>query len=228
MQMNIVVGRRERLAIIELHRPAKRNALTRASIDELRRTFQDLASTDVAAVLLHGGDYFCSGFDLDELRVAPLPLDVWVEAHRALAAIAAPVVVCLRGGAINAGAALALGADLLVASDSSYLQIKEAEMDMTPLVNSAWLGANHSTAAAHRLALTCEKVYGPELLRLGVATEVVSDADAFERSLHLATRLSSYPGAASVRTKGVLTAARGGRGFEAALENVRGAELRSG
>ena len=222
MSANVLVERRGAVAEVVLHRPEQRNALSSATIDELARVFADLANSDVAAVLLHGGEFFCAGFDLKELATSPPPIGPWVRAHRAIAAIKAPVVGCVLGGAINAGAALALAADLLIVGEASYLQIKEAEMGMTPAVNAAWLAVRHAPGVGLKLALSCQPMFGPELLQRGLASEVVPDREALAHASSLVERLSAYPAAGASRAKGVLSAARGDRTrFFAALEAAR-------
>ncbi len=216
---SVSVERHGAVVEVELRRPERRNALTASSIAELTRIFRTLTSADVGAVLLHGGDFFSAGLDLSELADGPPPIEEWLGAHRALAAIEAPVVACLLGGAINAGAALVLAADLVVAGENSYLQIKEAEMGMVPTVNAAWLAIRHSSEVGLQLALSCQRVHGPELRRMRVATEVVADDEALTHTRQLVDRLSRYPQAGAARTKGILSAARGAReSFDTALD----------
>jgi enoyl-CoA hydratase/carnithine racemase len=207
------------VAELVLHRPARRNALTTQAIHELAEAFETLARSDVRAVVLHGGAFFCSGLDTEELATSGPPIEAWIAAHRALARLDAPIVACLAGGAINAGAALALAADLLVAGTASYLQIKEAALGMTPTVNAAWLALRHSAAVASQLALTCRRFSGPDLHRLGVAAEVVPDDEVVERGRSLAAELAAYPGGGAAGTKRVLRAVRSeGPRFDAAVE----------
>ena len=136
---------RDGVAIIELHRPHRKNAIVAPLLDELT-THVDAASTDdsIEVVLLCGaGGAFCSGLDLTEYNAEPPP--AWLPtasvsleaAHTALGACPQPVVVALERYAINGGAAFALAGDLVVAGRESWLQVGEARLGMNAPMNLA-------------------------------------------------------------------------------------------
>src|SRR5262245_21868064 len=60
----------ERWACIYLNRPARRNALNTALLNELRESLAELdANSEIRVVILTGeGKAFCSGLDLEELQ----------------------------------------------------------------------------------------------------------------------------------------------------------------
>ncbi len=60
-------------------------------------------------------------------------------------------------------------------------------------MNQAWLHLRHSPAVADRMTLLADRIPAPELLRLGVVTEVVADDDVLERANELADRIATYP-----------------------------------
>lgn len=221
----ILLERDGAVAEIVLNRPHRRNALTPQTMDLLAEALG--AVGDAGAVLIRGADgYFCSGLDLKELDTAHPPTDHWITAHSKLADLDVPVIAALTGGAINAGAALALACDLLVAGETAYVQVKEAEMGMTPPVNATWLGLRYPASVGLQLALSCRRFTGPELQRLGIALDVVPDADVVGHARDLARTLASYPNGGAARTKRSLRDARGETGrfpqlVEAALISRR-------
>lgn len=184
---------------IVLNRPARRNAiehtLAEGLIDAIARVQADEQSRVV--VLRGAGGAFCSGLDLKAFNETPRPDWVagfgarWRSMHVALAALDRILIVALERYAINGGAALALAGDLLVSGESAVLQVGEIHIGMAAPNNLAWLLMRHSEAVAARLALRGDKVPAAELLRLGVATEVVSDDKVLERCQALAAELAS-------------------------------------
>jgi 2-(1,2-epoxy-1,2-dihydrophenyl)acetyl-CoA isomerase len=205
----VSLRRRGSVAEVVLNRPERRNALSRKAIAELTAICRNLADGDMGAVLLRGEqDFFCAGLDTTEFDTAHPPIEDWIAAHCALAELDLPVVACLQGGAINAGAALALAADLIVAAESAYLQIMEASIGMVPTVNAAWLALRHPAAVALQLALPGQRTFAPELHRLGVVAQVAPDATALQQARELTARLALFPDRAAARTKRVLRAAR--------------------
>lgn len=214
----VLVERADGVAVLTLNRPARRNAVTVASVRELDAAVAAaLGDPDVGAVLLRGaGHCFCSGIDL---RAADTTADgaldpawsvrfhdAWLGLHRTIAAADRPVVAALERAAVNAGAALALSADLLVAGHTAFLQIAEVERDMVARINLAWLVARYGSARALDLALTGRRADGAELYRLGIAHAVVDDDAVDHTARGLATRLAGLPRTGVMRTKRLVRA----------------------
>lgn len=187
---------------IILSRPERKNSITPEVAEQLRDAIRT-ASHDATThcILLRGdGGAFCSGIDLavsgDGKKPGPMP--AWPEVHAALYASPVPVVVALQKYAINAGAALALAAQIVVAGESSFLQVGELAIGVAAPMCAAWLHLRHAPAVADRLVYLADRVSAPELLRLGVVTEVVPDADVVSRAEALADRIAGYPVAGRV------------------------------
>lgn len=222
----VLVERRGPVVEVVLNRPTRRNALTAAVMSSLAGAFGELAGSEVDAVLLRGaGGFFCSGIDVGEVEPADVSMQAWSAVHDALAVIDAPIVAAVEGGAINAGAALVLGCDLIVAGQNAYLQIMEATMGLTAPMNAAWLALRYPPAVGTQLALSCRRFKGPDLLRMGIALDVVPDDDVLEHARQLAARIASYPASAGRSTKQVLRHARGEVGrLSAAVVTTHGTD----
>lgn len=209
---------RQRVAIIELNRPDRKNAIIAPMLDQLTRHVNE-ASVDpeVGSVLVCGaGGAFCSGLDLKEYAAEPPPS--WLAtapesvraAHLAIATCPHPVVVALERYAINGGAAFALAGDLLVVGREAWLQVGEVRIGMNAPMNLAWLVARHPVSIGLQLTLTGRRFGGDELLRMNVAHEVVDDTDVRQRAEQLATEIASYPpGAAQALKASILRLADG-------------------
>lgn len=221
---SVVVKRHDAVAQIVLNRPLRRNALSLEAIERLHEAFRVVShDPTVGAVVLTGaGGYFCSGLDTKEIDPANGPIDAWFDVHDALDRIEVPVIAGVMGGAINAGAALALGSDLLVVGERSYLQVMEALLGVAAPVNAARLTLSYSAAFARQLMLSSRAFYGPDLLRLGVALDVVPDDEVESSSLRLAAEISAFPTRGATLAKQTLRdAAAGHVGFNATMNRVR-------
>jgi 2-(1,2-epoxy-1,2-dihydrophenyl)acetyl-CoA isomerase len=180
-----------------LNRPERKNAIVQGLAVALRDAIKT-ASTDpeVGAIVLRGaGGAFCSGMDLKvsgpDLKNEPVT--AWTEVHAALYRCPVPVVVALERFAINAGAALALGADLVVAGESSFLEVSEVRFGVAAPMCQAWLHLRHSPAVADRVTLLGDRIAAPEALRLGLVTEVVADDRVIDRARELAATIAGHP-----------------------------------
>lgn len=120
------------VAIVTLHRPAKRNALNIELVDGLRRFFSE-PPAGVRAVVLHGtGEHFCAGLDLSDIREQDATAGVFHSRrwHRAFAAIEEgdlPVVSALRGAVIGGGLELAAATHVRVAEPSAFYALPEGQ-----------------------------------------------------------------------------------------------------
>ncbi len=185
---------------VVLNRPHRRNALTAPLLDGLHEAI-DAAATDpeVHVVLLRGeGGALCAGVDLTEFGADPPPAwlpefrQKWVDLQVKLYQCPVAIVGALERFAINGGGPLASCCDLLIAGETAYLQVGEIRQNTSPAMNLAWLVLRHGEAVAARMALTGDKVMGPELYRLGIATEVVPDDQVLTRARELAASIASY------------------------------------
>jgi enoyl-CoA hydratase/carnithine racemase len=190
---------------ITLNRPARRNALTATAVASFDAILAGLGDEVAALVVRGAGGCFCSGIDLAELPREPAAADAWSlrwqSLHTRLATLDVPVVAALERAAVNAGAALALAADLVVTGETAFLQIMEVAKGMVPWANTAWLVAKHGTARTLDLTLTGRRVAGPELVRLGLAHRCVPDAEVVDSARQLATQLAEQPRDAVAATK---------------------------
>ncbi|MFZ9394101.1 MAG: enoyl-CoA hydratase/isomerase family protein, partial [Ilumatobacteraceae bacterium] len=160
---------------IVLNRPERKNSVTAELAEQLRDAFRSVgADPSAGCVVLHGADgVFCSGIDLKASGDGgkPGPIPAWTQVHAEIYRCPVPVVVALEKYAINAGAALVLAADIVVAGEGSFLQVSEMAMGLAAPMNQAWLHLRHSPAVADRLLLVADRVPAAELLRLAVVTE---------------------------------------------------------
>lgn len=117
----------DRIGVIRLNRPERKNPLTFDSYDELRNLFRALSgATDVDVVVFapNGGN-FCSGGDVHEI-IGPLigrPMAELLaftrltgDLVRAMIGCGKPVIAAVDGVAVGAGAIIAMAADLRLAT----------------------------------------------------------------------------------------------------------------
>lgn len=128
------------VAIWTIHRPERRNALSRDMFVELGRLAARAASdTELRAVVItaEGEEAFCSGADLKErillnAEQAREVLDRCRDAFDAIDSLPVPVVAALNGVALGGGLELALTADFRVAVESVVLGLPETGLGIIP------------------------------------------------------------------------------------------------
>lgn len=213
----VKIERREGWAEVILNRPQRKNALIGPLLERLTGTVRDLATDDsLAAIVFRGeGGAFCSGHDLKELQADPSPpwadslAAIFRETNIALFEFPKPIIGALEGFAINAGAALALSCDILIAGESAFLQVGEIQQGAGIANNAAWMRLRAGEAAASRVALYGGRTPAAELHRLGLAAEVVPDAEVVARTHAIAARLARFPAGSPTRIKADIRAQSG-------------------
>jgi enoyl-CoA hydratase len=130
---------------VAINRPAKRNALSRSLLRELKSVFSDFAGADglrVAVLRGAGEKSFAAGGDLRDLAQVRTREDarrMADEAHDALDAIRrfpVPVVAALNGDALGGGAELAVACDFRVAASHAHIGFIQGRLNIA----TAWGG----------------------------------------------------------------------------------------
>lgn len=209
----VLIERHTGWAEVTLNRPEVRNAIDIALAQEFGDAIADLeADASVQVVVLRGaGGAFSSGLDLKGIQANTSPgssfAELWLRVHQGLMASRKVWIVALERHAINGAAALAIAGDWLVCGEGAFLQIAEIKLGMAAPRNVAWLALRHSEAVAARICLLGDRVGAAELLRLGVATEVVADDQVLARARELAQTITGYPAQGITAVKQGLRAA---------------------
>ncbi len=201
------------VAIIQLARPARRNALTAAMLTSLQAALAQAAEADtVRAVVLTGaGAGFCAGQDLADLppgapqAVEALLLDHYQPVILAIAALPKPVIAAVNGVAAGAGAALALACDLRVMADDAALYYAFVNVGLVPDAGATWLLARQvGYSRALEIALSGERIPAQRCLELGLANRVVPRDELLDQAQAWATQLAQGPTAAIALTKSLM------------------------
>ena len=194
---------------VMLNRPERKNAIVGPLGLGLAEGIAALdADPDVQAIVLRGaGGGFCSGLDLAAFNDKPEPewlpdfQHIWRGAHRALFECSTPLIGAMERYAINGGAALAIACDYLVVGEKSFLQVGEVQIGMAAPYNMAWLNLRHSESVIAQVTLIGDRIPGTELMRLGLATQCVDDAQVAACAIDLAKRLASFPSGTTSKIK---------------------------
>jgi enoyl-CoA hydratase/carnithine racemase len=194
----LVVGRVDDVAVLRLNRPAARNALSPALIDQLG-TALGLAEADpgVRAIVLTGtGDrVFCAGMDLRgfvEGETIDRDSSGLRDFQRHLRGqIKVPVVGAANGSALAGGLELLLGCDLIVMAEEAKIGLPEVRRGLFPAGGGTLLGSRIPLSLALELALTGDPMDAQWAQRVGLVNAVVPADDVMEVALRYATRIAA-------------------------------------
>jgi (methylthio)acryloyl-CoA hydratase len=126
----VILRQWSQVALVQLSRPEKRNAIDARMLDALKSVFSSLPA-ETKAVVLHGsGDHFCAGADLGLLaeRTGADAVRCSRSFHEAFDRIEhgpVPVIAALHGAVIGGGLELAAATHIRVAERNTYFALPE-------------------------------------------------------------------------------------------------------
>lgn len=201
----VLTERHEGWLEIAINRPERRNAIIAPVSEAMRAALEEAEADDaVASVIIRGeGGFFCSGVDLKALQADPPPPwrgrqgSSWRDLHMCMFRFGKPIIGAFEKYGINAGSALALACDILIAGESAFLQVGEIQQGSPAPMNMAWFRIKTTEQVMARLAFYGDRVPAPELVKLGLAAECVADDQVVARCREIAERIAGFPAGAS-------------------------------
>lgn len=203
-----------RVATITLNRPEKRNAISFDLIDDLLRALDEVAKSEAIVLILTGaGKAFCSGMDLDNLklllgRTAEQNLEdskTMVRLFRSLYEFPKVTIAAVNGPAIAGGAGLALLCDFTLAVPEAKFGYTEVRIGFVPAIVSTFLLRQVGEKQARDLLLTGRIFEPEEALRMGLLTEIVPAEKLLPHAQALAELLMANSSSSLRATKKLLS-----------------------
>ncbi len=187
-----------KIALIKLNRPEKRNALHPELVKEFKARLRDAESDDkVSVVIISGeGKSFCAGADLaylndlgnyssleneeDSRKLAELFLAIYN--------FPKPTIAAVNGAAIAGGCGLASVCDIIIADNQhATFGYSEVKIGFIPAIVSVFLVRKIGEGRAKNLLLTGEIIDAEKAYKLGLVNYLTENVQAF--SFELANQL---------------------------------------
>jgi methylglutaconyl-CoA hydratase len=202
-----------KVASLTLNRPEKRNAISFELIDDLLRALDEVAASEAMILILTGaGKAFCSGMDLENLKmlIGRSPeqnvqdSQTMVRLFRSLYEFPKPTIAAVNGAAIAGGTGLALLCDFTLATPDAKFGYTEVRIGFVPAIVSTFLLRQIGEKHARDLLLTGRIFSADEAARLGLITEIVPADQLMTRAGELASLLLENSSASLLATKKLL------------------------
>jgi enoyl-CoA hydratase/carnithine racemase len=184
---------RDRIAVLTLNRPDKRNAISDDMRSELIAALERVsADRAIRALVLTGeGKGFCAGGDVAGMqrRMDAPPGEVgfngWTRQQRVHHSVALlqnmpkPTIAAVNGGANGLGADLAMACDFVIASESASFAWSYINRGLIPDGGGMYfLPRRTGLSKAKELIFSGRKVEAPEALQLGIADRLSSSPES--------------------------------------------------
>lgn len=209
----------DRVGVITLNKPQKKNALGDILTPALRRAVHRFDEDDrVGCVMITGsGDAFCSGGDVSGMgggstkpegpppttseRIAELihkQATLTLRIHE----LSKVSIAALPGVAAGAGLSIALACDLRVAGDKAFVTTAFRNIGLSGDYGASWfLPRLIGLAKARELFYTADRIYAEEAQRLGIFNRVYPQESFTQDAMAFAIGIANGPTNALGRMK---------------------------
>jgi enoyl-CoA hydratase/carnithine racemase len=196
----LLVEKKDRVTILTMNRPERKNALNEALVSAIIHAVKEAEDDpETGAILLYGGDTFCSGGDIGDFsramtKNAP---DHYAEGQasnrlfRLGREARKPIIAAVRGAALGGGCGLVAMAHIAVAGETAKLGTPEVKIGMFPFVIYPLIVAAVGQKRAWEMALTGRTLSAAEAAEWGLVNRVVPDDTVFAEALQMARQAAS-------------------------------------
>jgi enoyl-CoA hydratase/carnithine racemase len=194
----------DHIATITLNAPARMNTISGPMLARLSQCLLEAdKDASVRCIILTGtGRAFCAGLDLRQATqgtgmgigsgAGATDLDLRNTPPTVLHAINTPVICAVNGGAAGYGADTAIGCDIRIMGESAKMALAFVKRGILPESGGTWLLPRLiGWEKAAKLIFTGRTLSAKECVEMGLASEVVPDAELMARARALASEIAA-------------------------------------
>jgi enoyl-CoA hydratase/carnithine racemase len=221
---------RDDVLLVTMNRPERLNAITFDTFDEIIDLCEKVtADTSIRAAVITGrGRAFCAGLDLDEANTLESMTAMemmygqehWAAAFERLYELPVPLIAAINGPATGGGLAIALAADIRIAStaarfNSAFVRIGLSSGD----IGVSWalpriIGMGH----AAEMMMTGRFYDAEEARAIGLVNRVVEPSDLLDSAYETAAQIAANTPLGVMLTKRLLASNVDAGGLRSAME----------
>lgn len=195
---DLLVTRREDVAVLTLNRPDAGNRLTTSLADEIAQTLEAARGDESlhACVLTGAGDVFCLGGDYQGAGPTAAGRKAYAQAllrmDAAMAALGKPLVAAVNGDAHAGGFSVVVACDLAVAASPATFGLPEAARGLFPFIALAIVKDALPKKVLFDLAYSARLMPAAEALSLHLVNEVTPREAVLERAIERARQAGAH------------------------------------
>jgi enoyl-CoA hydratase len=194
----LLLERRERVAIVTINRPDKRNALNIKTREEGAAILEELATDESVGVVVFtgaGDKAFIAGADISEFagRTATMQREVMTSRSlfTAIDSFPKPVIAMINGYCLGGGCELAMACDLRIASETASFGQPEINLGIIPGGGGTQrLTRLVGEGKAMEMILTGEIIDARTAFSIGLVNHVVPADQLQAKTMEIASRIA--------------------------------------
>ena len=201
---------RDRVGILTLNDPDRRNAISMAMNEEIGTVLDEWENDDgIGALVITGaGKGFCAGADLDELMSGSNAeeMNAIYEGFLRIAHTPLPTVGAVNGAAVGAGMNMVLACDIIVAArERARFESRFLQIGIHPGGGHTWR-LRHITGRSTTMAMVLfnQMLNAEQAVAAGLAWQVADDAELVDDAVALAAIAAGQDKELNARTKATI------------------------
>lgn len=197
---NILLEKKDKIAIVRMNRPDKLNALDAVTLEELKDVFISLKKDDSVSVIIitgNGEKAFVAGADISELnKLDMISAKAFSESGQeifySIENLGKPVIAAVNGFALGGGCELALSCHIRLASENAKFGQPEVNLGIIPGYGGTQrLTRLINSGRAAEMILTADMIDANEALRIGLVNHVYPQSELLNKAIEMANKIAS-------------------------------------
>ncbi len=199
MYQNLIVEKKENLAVITINRPSQLNALNKETIAELHVAIKTAEKDKTIGVIIltgSGEKSFVAGADIKEFadftisQGGELALKGQQTLFSFIENLGTPVIAAVNGFALGGGLELAMSAHIRVASNNARMGLPEVSLGVIPGYGGTQrLPQLVGKGKANEMIFTAGMIKADEALQWGLVNYVVEPQDLLAKCEEIANKI---------------------------------------
>ncbi|MFH0780546.1 MAG: enoyl-CoA hydratase-related protein [Pseudomonadota bacterium] len=215
---NIILEKEDNIAIITFNRPEAMNALNNQTRAEFREAIGDVAADDDIKVLIltGNGKAFVAGSDIKEFnKTTPYAAHNIMRLGEMVEKLEKPVIAAVNGFCLGGGCEIAMGCDIIIASEKAKFGQTEINIGIIPGGGGTQrLQRLIGVCRAKELIYTGDIIRAEEAHRIGLVNRVVAMDELMPTAKEMAKKIATKSAAALKLAKTAIN-----RGMQTNLES---------
>lgn len=213
---NVLYEKKERIAILTLDDQAKLNALSPGIRQGLMEGFEEVEKdNDVKVAIVTGaGKTFCAGADISGFSFDAVDIKNFLDDVFPALTIgentSKPVIAAVNGLALGGGLELAIGCDIIIASDKAKFGVPEINLGLLPGFAIVRLHQIIGRSKSKEMSMTGEPISAEEAFRLNMVSKVVPHEKLMDEAMAMARKIGEKPAMALRLAKSSINRKLGG------------------
>jgi enoyl-CoA hydratase len=215
---NIILEKEDGIAVITFNRPEAMNALNIQTRAEFREAIADVAADEAVRVLIltGNGKAFVAGSDIKEFnKTTPYAAHNIMRLGEMVEKLEKPVIAAVNGFCLGGGCEIAMGCDIIIASDKAKFGQTEINIGIIPGGGGTQrLQRLIGACRAKELIFTGDIIRAEEADRIGLVNRVVPLEELMPTAKEMAKKIATKSAAALKLAKTAIN-----RGMQTDLES---------